>query len=161
MRTRTITATGALLGALGLVGALGSPASAAPARDCVVDLDSRTVTCAATEEQALRAAGVAASVVIARTYDGTNYSGAVHTWVQARACTPSYDNEWQWGDLRSTSGGNWNNRISSVRTYQRCDVRFYDGINFTGAASTWIDASANLAAVGAGWSNRAGSIKFS
>ncbi len=55
----------------------------------------------------------------------------------------------------------WNNRISSVRTYNHCDVKLYDGTNFSGASSTWIDASSNLAGVGTGWSNRASSIKFS
>ncbi|MFC6018798.1 peptidase inhibitor family I36 protein [Plantactinospora solaniradicis] len=162
MRTRMIAVAGTVLGAMGVLGTVGSPAAAAEqGRDCVVNLDTKAVTCAATEEQALRAAGAAASRVIARTYDGRNYSGAVHTWVQSRACTPGYDREWQWADLRRTSGGDWNNRISSVRTYHRCDVRFYDGLDFRGAASTWIDASANLATVGGGWSNRASSIKFS
>ncbi|MGI5211439.1 hypothetical protein [Plantactinospora sp. CA-290183] len=162
MKARMITATGTLLGALGLLGTLGSPATAAQgSRNCAVNLDTGAVTCAESEERALRAVGARASLVIARTYDGINYTGTVLAWVQSRACTPSYDSEFQWGDLRKTAAGNLNNRISSVRTYHRCDVKLFDGFTFTGAQSTWIDASANLAAVRTGWSNRASSIKFS
>ncbi|KXK60627.1 hypothetical protein AWW66_17870 [Micromonospora rosaria] len=157
-----MSTVGAAIGALGLVGALAGPAAAAEPRDnCAVNLDTGAFTCAATEQQALRAVGAQADLVIARTYDGADYTGTVLAWTQARACTPAYDAEWQWADLRSTAAGNLNNKISSVRTYNQCDVRLFDGLNFTGAASTWIDASANLAAIGDGWSNRASSIKFS
>ncbi|WP_329109510.1 hypothetical protein OG792_12135 [Micromonospora sp. NBC_01699] len=163
MRVRMIVTAVALAAATGLPTLAGSPAAAAEAaRDCVVNLDDKTVTCAATEAEARRAAAVpAASLTIARLYDLPNYKGASHTFVQSRACTPSYDTEWQWDDLRNTSGGNWSNRASSVHTYNSCDVRLYDGVDFAGAVSTWIDQSANLAAVGSGWSNRASSIKFS
>lgn len=162
MRTRMATVAGTALGTLGLIGALGAPATAAEtARNCAVNLDTGAYTCAGSEERALREVGAQASLVIARTYDGTNYSGAVLAWTQSRACTSTYDAEWQWADLRSTAAGNMNNRISSVRTYNQCDVKLYDGLDFTGASSTWIDASANLGAIGGGWSNRASSIKFS
>ncbi|SCL39520.1 hypothetical protein GA0074692_5390 [Micromonospora pallida] len=162
MRTRKTTLAGAAIGALGLLGALGAPAAAAPAaRNCAINLDTGAWSCAGSEEQALRDVGAQASIVIARTYDGTNYTGTVLAWAQSRQCTSSYDSEWQWADLRSTAAGNMNNRISSVRTYNQCDVKLYDGLNFSGAASTWIDASANLANIGTGWSNRASSIKFS
>lgn len=163
MRARTI---GAVLGALGLIGtlgALGSPASAAPRpASCAVNLDTRVLECAATEAQALRAAGVSqAALVIARTYDQAGYGGAVLAWAQNSACTPAYDAELQWADLRSTSGGNWNNRIRSVHTYEQCDVKFFDGVNFGGAQSVWIDQAPNLGTIGDGWAARAGSIKFS
>ncbi|RKR91215.1 peptidase inhibitor family I36 [Micromonospora pisi] len=163
MRTRMIAMVGALAGSIGLLGLTGAPALATgSARDCVVDLDHATMTCAATEAQARHQGGVTpAALTIARVYDGTNYSGASLAFVQSRACTPAYDSEWQWDNLGVTSGGNWSNRISSVRTYNKCDVRFFDGVNFGGASSTWIDASANLGAVGSGWSNRASSVKFS
>lgn len=163
MRARMIASALGLTCATGLLAVAGAPAGAAgQARDCVVDLDNGTVTCAATEAQARRTGGISpAAITIARVYDGANHTGASHTFVQSRQCTPSYDSEWQWANLGSTSGGNWSNRITSVRTYNRCDVKFYDGVNFGGAVSTWIDASANLAAVGTGWSNRASSVKFS
>ncbi|MFK3980776.1 peptidase inhibitor family I36 protein [Micromonospora sp. NPDC050397] len=163
MRARMIASALGLTCAAGLLGWAGAPAGAAGQdRDCVVDLDSGAVTCAATEARARRTGDVSpAAITIARVYDGANYTGASLTFVQSRACTPSYDAEWQWANLGVTSGGNWSNRITSVRTYNRCDVKFYDGTNFGGAVSVWIDASANLAAVGSGWSNRASSVKFS
>ncbi|MFY1621787.1 peptidase inhibitor family I36 protein [Micromonospora sp. WMMD735] len=160
---RTIVASGAVLGVLVLLGAPGSPAVAKEQpRNCAVNVDTRVLRCADTEAQALRAVGATqASVVIARTYDGTGFSGAQLAWAQNGNCTPEYDVELQWDDLRTTSGGNWNNRITSVRTYNQCDVKFFDGINFTGAQSVWIDEASNLATIGDGWNNRAGSIKFS
>ncbi len=51
--------------------------------------------------------------------------------------------------------------MSSVETFHRCDVKFFDGFEFSGATSTWIDRSENLATIGTGWSNRASSVKFS
>lgn len=162
MKAKMMATAGTALGALGLLGALSSPASAAEQpRTCAVNLDTGARSCAGTEEQALRAVGARATIVIARTYDAANYGGTPAVWVQSKACTSAYDAELQWADLRSTPGGNWNNRISSVRTYHQCDVKLFDDVNFTGAQSVWIDASANLAAVGNGWSNRATSIKFS
>jgi len=169
MKARMIAAAVVtVLGAAGAMVLTGSAAAvAAPgtgdARHCVVNLDTRAAACAPApgEARALADAGVAA-LTIAIMYDGTGYGGASVSFVQSRQCTASYDNEWQWDDLSNVPGwGNWNNRISSVRTYNRCDVKFYDGIDFGGAASTWIDASSNLATVGSGWSNRAGSVKFS
>ncbi|MGX4657832.1 hypothetical protein ACWCHM_29550 [Micromonospora sp. SCSIO 07396] len=163
MEARMIVATGAALGVLGPLGAPGSPAVAKEQpRNCAVNLDIRVLHCADTEAQALRAVGTTqASVVIARTYDGTGFSGAQLAWAQSGNCTPEYDAELQWDDLRTTSGGNWINRITSVRTYNQCDVKFFDGINFTGAQSVWIDEASNLATIGDGWNNGAGSIKFS
>ncbi|HEV7653037.1 MAG TPA: hypothetical protein VGP26_33190 [Actinophytocola sp.] len=143
------------------VGPLAGFASAGPADagdlHCVTNLDTKVTRCATTPEAAKQDVGPAA-LTIAIFYDGTGYSGTTYTWVQAHACTPSYDEEWQWDDL---SGIGWNNRVSSVHTYNQCDVKFFDGFNFTGASSTWIDQSSNLGTMGTGWSNRAGSVKFS
>ncbi|WP_432956511.1 peptidase inhibitor family I36 protein [Micromonospora haikouensis] len=163
VNARMIVAAGAVLGVLGLLGAPGSPAVAKEQpRNCAVNLDTRVLHCADTEAQALRAVGATqASIVIARTYDGTGFGGAQLAWAQSSSCSPEYDAELQWDDLRTTSGGNWNNRITSVRTYNQCDVKFFDGIDFTGAQSVWIDEASNLANIGDGWNNRAGSIKFS
>ncbi|HEY0640775.1 MAG TPA: hypothetical protein VGD67_24350 [Pseudonocardiaceae bacterium] len=154
---------------LGVLAAGGSAvATAAPAPDrpavvghgqhCVANLDSGVVGCADRPGDAVRLAGSVDALTIARFYDGTGYSGATFTWTQSRQCTPSYDAEWQWDNLADIG---WNNRVSSVHTYNQCDVRLFDGTNFSGAASTWIDASSNLGAIGDGWNNRASSVKFS
>jgi hypothetical protein len=147
--------------ALLCLGPLAGLATAAPSgtesRHCVTNLDTKATACSSSMVDAKRQVA-AASITIAIFYDGTGYSGATHTWVQAHACSSGYDEEWQWDDLSEIG---WNNRVSSVHTYNQCDVKFFDGFNFSGAASTWIDQSSNLAAIGTGWSNRAGSVKFS
>ncbi|MGW0432702.1 hypothetical protein ACWDV4_09170 [Micromonospora sp. NPDC003197] len=135
-----------------------SPASAS-AQHCVVNLDSRQVTCAHDQQSARQLSDIApTALTIAIFYNGTGYTGATHTWVQSRQCTAGYDAEWQWDNLGDIG---WNNRVSSVRTYNRCDVKFYDGVDFKGASSVWIDGSSNLGTIGSGWNNRASSVKFS
>lgn len=157
------TALGVLLGLASVAGAT-APASAAahkttPTRHCVTNLDTRRTVCADDQQRArlLSDAGIT-TLTIAIFYDGTGYTGATHTWVQSRQCTATYDAEWQWADLGDIG---WDNRVSSVHTYNQCDVKFYGGINFTGASSTWIDQSSNLSLIGDGWNNRASSVKFS
>ncbi len=160
---RKLVVTFAALLGFAMVGA-ATPAVASEGRQtstqhCIRNLDTGRTTCASSPQQARQLSDATlASLTIAIFYDGTSYTGATFTWVQSRQCTASYDSEWQWGDLGSLG---WNNRVSSVHTYNQCDVKFYDGTNFTGASSVWIDQSANLAAVGTGWSNRASSVKFS
>ncbi len=104
--------------------------------------------------------GAAALTTIARFYDGTGYTGATFTVAhQNGPCTTTYaDTDYWYVELGSFG---WNNRISSVRTYNRCDIKLYDGTNFSGAVSVWIDASSNLSGIGTGWNNRASSVKFS
>jgi hypothetical protein len=144
---------------------LPASAAAAPAvasaAHCVAALDTHRVACASDEKTALRLAtpsAAATSVVVARFYDGTNYSGSSTPVYAPRACTASYDAEWQYADFRDFG---WNDRVSSVKTYNHCDVKFYKDINFGGGSSTWIDASANLSAIGTGWNNVASSAKLS
>ena len=173
MDSRSVaTALATLSGVLAAAALTTSPAAAArvtttttarvttaPAQHCVIDLDSRQVTCARDQHLARQLGGIApTALTIAIFYNGTGYTGATHTWVQSRRCTPGYDTEWQWDDLGDIG---WNNRVSSVRTYNRCDVKFYDGVDFKGASSVWIDGASNLGTIGTGWSNRASSVKFS
>lgn len=165
MATRTAFATLAALSCMvGATALAATPAGAAVGADpstqhCVVNLDSRKVTCAADQQQAWQLSDITpTALTIAIFYNGTGYTGATHTWVQSRRCTPGYDSEWQWDDLGDIG---WNNRVSSVRTYNRCDVKFYDGVDFKGASSVWIDGASNLGTIGTGWNNRASSVKFS
>ncbi|MER7418391.1 hypothetical protein ABT346_16680 [Micromonospora peucetia] len=152
-----------LLSMAGMVGA-AAPAAASPSgkpavQHCIGNLDTGRVTCASDPQEARQRSDVGTmALTIAIFYDGTGYSGATFTWTQSGQCSPGYDNEWQWDDLSEIG---WNNRVSSVHTYNRCDVKFFGGTNFTGASSVWIDQSSNLGAIGDGWNNRAGSVKFS
>lgn len=103
----------------------------------------------------------------ARFYGPTGASGTPNfTFCVPRKCTSSYDGEGPAFRIAYLSSiphpsGNWNNRISSVRTYNSCDVKLYGLSSFDGASSTWIHYSANLGNIGTGWSNRASSLRLS
>lgn len=127
---------------------------------CTANLDTGKVGCSDDANEAARLAGSIDALTIAIFYDatGTPAGGAKFTWTQSRECSPEYDPEWQWGNLADIG---WNNRVSSVETFHRCDVKLFDGVEFSGATSTWIDRAENLATIGNGWNNRATSVKFS
>jgi|tagenome__1003787_1003787.scaffolds.fasta_scaffold20521043_1 hypothetical protein len=170
MTKRVTAVTTAALGIAGAIALTAGPAAAAgttsravvqTAQHCVANLDTAAVACGTSDADALRAVAPAATVKIAVFYDGANYTGNTLTWVQDKACSAGYDNEYQFADLRTTNGGNWSNRVTSVHTYNKCDVKLYDAVDFGGSSSTWIDQAANLATIGNGWSNRASSVKFS
>jgi hypothetical protein len=161
----------ALIAAFGLAALAPGAAHAASGVDhCVVNLVTDAVTCAPSQQAAFAAdaaasdeVGVQADTTLITLYDRTNYdpAGGTRSFVAGSGytCTAAYSPvEFSVDRL---DAANWNNRASSVRTYASCDIRLFDGVSLNGAASTWIDASANLAAVGDGWSNRAGSYQIS
>lgn len=92
-----------------------------------------------------RAASTAVSagdrVVVARFYEDADYRGAVLTmWgtlkTDTRACTATTtDKEYTKGWV----GSEWNDRISSVKTYYGCDARLYEDANGGGSYTGWID----------------------
>jgi hypothetical protein len=129
-----------------------------PQQHCVYNLDQRSMSCARTlSDPSLRASVAATDVLIARAYDGTGYTGSTIDYRTASGCTTATTNvDWQLQEL-----GAWNDKISSIRTYNQCDVKLYQFTNFGGEATGWIDTNSDLRYYGAGWSNRASSIKFS
>lgn len=146
---------------LGLLITATPAVAATPGGSCVYDTDTGQAQCFASEAEAdssLRAA--AATVVQARLYDSAGHQGLLLT-VTGQACTtPTSDLE-GFGSFQGQLAG-LNNRVSSVRTYQHCDVKLYDGFSFSGSSSAWIDFCTNLATCTTpSWSNRAGSFKVS
>jgi hypothetical protein len=102
--------------------------------------------------------------VIADLYDYAGYDpsgGVLHVW-GSYPCSVNYNTaDYYLRDLR-INGTGWNDRITSFRTYNRCDLRLFEHIDFGGAEfpeGGWGDYSANLGWYG--WSNRASSIWFS
>ncbi|WP_173134667.1 hypothetical protein [Kibdelosporangium persicum] len=133
-------------------------AGSAEAGYCAVHLDSGQIACAADAGQAA-AQLPAQALLVAEGFDKTNFEGENYIgFYKEKECTPAYDNE---RDVNYESLGAMNNRISSIRTAHRCDVKLFNGENFTGASSVWIDEARNLANIGDGWSNRASSIRIS
>jgi len=140
-----------------------TPAVAAtPDGPCVYNTDTGQAQCFASEaeaESSLRSAA-AAAVVQARLYDLAGHQGLLLT-MTGQACTTATSDLEGFGTFQGQLAG-LNNRVSSVRTYQHCDVKFYDGFSFSGTSSAWIDFCTNLATcTTANWSNGAGSFKVS
>ena len=94
-------------------------------------------------------------LVVARLYDGTNYAGQ-----QVVIFNPTYQVGCTSGTGDNEGGANlgaFDNKASSVRTYNSCDIKLFDGDNAGTPSTGWIDQSANLGS----WSNRANSFKIS
>jgi hypothetical protein len=93
-------------------------------------------------------------LVVARLYYGTGASGS-----QVVVFNPAYQVGCTGGTTDNEGGANLGasaNQISSVRTYNSCDVRLFDGNNLTGAASAWLD-NGNVGAL----NDRANSFRIS
>ncbi|GAA3737665.1 hypothetical protein GCM10022225_20650 [Plantactinospora mayteni] len=168
MRIRIVAGLVAALA--GVVTFTASPASAgassgAQGAHCVVNLDTGKVACDDTEQQARQLADVGVLAVNAvKLYDRKNFDpdAGTFTITTTRSCTSAYEHEYSY----NMAGGAWNNRASSVETFNSCDVKLYDAAgppsdpNLTGG-STWIDRAADLSAIGGGWNNRASSLRIS
>ncbi|MFC5287123.1 hypothetical protein ACFPM7_08685 [Actinokineospora guangxiensis] len=93
-------------------------------------------------------------LVVARLYYGTGASGS-----QVVVFNPAYQVGCTGGTTDNEGGANLGasaNQISSVRTYNSCDVRLFDGNNLTGDASAWLD-NGNVGAL----NDRANSFRIS
>lgn len=87
-------------------------------------------------------------------------TGAYKCWVR--------NSEYRRGlkDLRKLNaglppGGNWNNRISSIRVLPWCEVKLYGRAHFEGQHTRWIHKNiSRLGDLPTGWNNAATSIKI-
>jgi hypothetical protein len=137
-------------------------AGAPPAAPCAVNLETGQAACGADAAQARQLVAAAGDVLVARLYRNTGFDDNPPLSLYApHSCSESYDDEFGWPDLGNVNGFSWNDMISSVRTYDNCDVKLHDRVGYGGPSSTWIDASSNLANVGAGWNNKASSVSVS
>ncbi|TXL86597.1 hypothetical protein [Streptomyces sp. IB2014 016-6] len=165
--------------------AAATPASRAPVSDpagkyCSVELtDQQNPACFISEEDLLSYNSTTASVELVAVYNWINYErGGGYTIYSGAdgACSASTsDPEYEVADLNfpyttsNPSGIAENNTYSSVSTYtaQTCDIKLFDGADFSGASSEWIDRCTHLGGSGTGdcpstnWYDRAGSFRLS
>jgi hypothetical protein len=127
-----------------------APAVAAPApalNHCVGNIVTYVQKCYATEAEALRlgTGERAPAVNLVTLYDGFNRGPASFTITGPRACTAtSGDRDYSHPDMRRF-GGNWNDRPSSVDTYNQCDIWFSSEIEYIGeCGNRWIDEQMDL-----------------
>ncbi|RSM88535.1 hypothetical protein DMH04_07790 [Kibdelosporangium aridum] len=94
-------------------------------------------------------------LVVSILYDDSNFSGS-----RVVIFNPAYQVGCTGGTGDNEGGANLGaaaNLISSVRTYNSCDVKLFDGNNATGTATAWLDEAADLGAM----NDRANSFKIS
>lgn len=82
----------------------------------------------------------ASTVVNAVLYDGANMSGASLLMEASSGCDDDAGWDWQWSSLRS----DWDDRMSSGRGYSKCQVRAYEGVQFSGSMTGKWDAIYNM-----------------
>ncbi|MGZ3144799.1 hypothetical protein ACVDFE_22950 [Lentzea chajnantorensis] len=93
-------------------------------------------------------------LVVARLYYGTGASGS-----QVVVFNPAYQVGCTSGITNNEGGANLGasaNQISSVQTYNSCDVKLFDGNDLTGDSSAWLD-NGDVGAL----NNRANSFRIS
>lgn len=165
-RTRAVVASTAA--AIALVSSLGiSTAQASPVERqapseaeevavdgyCVTDLGTDATRCYATDADASRAAG---KNLILKVWGKPNKEGKSH-----RFTTPGANCNLVVNDLRyvnDRAGRNWNNRISSLKTYHRCKASLYGRAFVEGQHTGWLRNVDRLGRLPTGWNNAATSI---
>src|SRR6478609_5631979 len=107
-------------------------ASAAPTggnESCTVNLSTGAVVCDEAGVAAQSMASAAGLIKLVTIYEDFDYEGKSLTFVGPRPCSATTsDVNYVVKDLRNYRRGlfgNWNDKTSSVVTYNRCDVRFF------------------------------------
>lgn len=116
-------------------GANASSSAAALADSQTCTLSYRGFSCNASVEARLRA-GLTKHATL---YRGKGYTGKRLTRYGVGTCSPTYgDNE---GRLVLNS---WSDTVSSVKTFNKCDVKLRKKVNGKWQSTTWIDHSYDL-----------------
>lgn len=176
LMTMTFAAGPALPGsaaALDLGGARTSVASVSPsalAKACAINVSTGKSGCAATPEAAhalVASADRTQDHTLATFYENINY-GPAGTYevlnMYGQPCTTSTtDIEYTISNLtlKKLRDVTWNDRISSVKTFKNCDVKFFEHTHGAGASTSFIDSNSNLGTYPGGWNDRASSIRLS
>jgi hypothetical protein len=102
------------------------------------------------------------SVLRVTLYEHANMGGhAIYYFGSGNCTTTTTDNDYSKSSMPGSLWNSWDNQVSSYRDYANCDVKFYDGTNFTAANTGWLNggsAGRNLSSV---WNDRASSFRVS
>jgi hypothetical protein len=149
---------------------VSAPTASAAANYCTYNVSTESGKCFHSEQQLLDYNSAIDQIAYITVFNWINYNaGAGYKTIGgASVCTATYDNEGkQLPNLAllryvmpdGSTGATLDNSISSVETYNQCDVKFFDGTNYTGASSSWIDHSLHTGDYG--FYDRASSLKIS
>jgi hypothetical protein len=99
----------------------------------------------------------------AQLYEHNGGGGHVLTVKGTTVCTKEYsDRETSWKNLVDVRGVNFNDAISFIKDFNKCDVRLYKDANFLGGPpSIWYNGGGAGVYVGDPWNDEASSIEVS
>ncbi|TDB81360.1 hypothetical protein E1264_32835 [Actinomadura sp. KC216] len=100
-----------------------------------------------------RSAAGAAATVIEISFEHRDAGGSSLTWETSSGCNDSGGVEWQVGNV----SGWWNDRISSFRTYARCQGKHWEHSNFRGASTGFWNSTSYI---GNAMNDRTSSIQW-
>jgi hypothetical protein len=169
MRTANVILRSVIAGAvtLGLSMVVAPAASAdtlvqSPKSHCYADSAGTTCYATAAEVREHAADRGAADYLLVIFYDGLDFTTDadwIAIWGPAPCTTTTGDIDYE--DARFEE---FNNRTSSVDTFNNCDVRLFDFFDPTrpdNPRTGWIHRDGNLATPGVNWSNRASAWQLS
>ncbi|ANJ06100.1 hypothetical protein LZP81_09515 [Streptomyces parvulus] len=163
---------------------IATPASASPGTEsarpvstgsyCSTSLSTGDSACYETEAALRKHVSASAELDLVYLYNWYNFQGGggyrVLTGTQACSAETSpveyYDGNLG-DDVWYPNGLNLNDSITSVQTANKCDIKFFEGTNFTGASTSYIDKCSFLGGGGVGdcpagnWNDRASSYYIS
>jgi hypothetical protein len=174
-----------LIGSLFVISAVlvATPASASPRTEpastastgpyCSTDLSTGQSACFKSEAARKQHLSASALVPLVYLYNWYNFQTGGGSVILAgdQACSADtskaeyYDGNL--GDNRWDNGLPLNDSITSVQTANQCDIKFFEGTNFTGASTPYIDKCSFLGGGGTGdcpagnWNDRASSYYIS
>jgi hypothetical protein len=154
-----------------------TPVADAAGPYCAIDLSDQQKACFTTEQGLTAYSSTLESVPLVAVYNWINYSqsGGYMIWYGNQGCTATTDDvNYGISDLTgfhytNNPGTSHNNTYSSVSTFvaQSCDIKLFDGTNYSGSSSPWIDRCTHLGGSGTGdcpstnWYDRASSFQLS
>jgi len=94
-----------------------------------------------------------AQVVIEISYQYRDYTGDDLIWGTSSGCDADTGIEWQAGSMPT----GWNDRISSFRTFSRCQSKHWENTNFQGASTGFWNSTSYI---GDAMNNQTSSIKW-
>ncbi|MGW0560124.1 hypothetical protein ACWDZ4_05710 [Streptomyces sp. NPDC003016] len=163
---------------------IATPASASPRTEptptastgpyCSTSLSTGRSACFESEAALKQHVSASAELDLVYLYNWYNFQtgGGYKILTGSHACSADTNTvEYYDGNLGDNAwypnGLNMNDTITSVKTASRCDIKFFEGTNFTGASTTYINQCSFLGGGGTGdcpagnWNDRASSYTIS
>ncbi len=95
-------------------------------------------------------------------YEHRYFGGYALTYRGGSACSASTsDTDYSRSSMPWNIWGSWNDKVSSLRDYNSCDVKLYMDTGFGGPSTSWINAGGGGVNVPSGYNDQTSSFKIS